>query len=146
MNTLMQFQEKLDDVLDMLREARGKIKESDHLSAINQRNMTALEVLKLLLLPNKFPSFPFCEEYSFNSNLILMNTRTAYGLACTWLYTSMANCFFPLLAYANLQYCICIITNNTHSAVVINFNKCPSLTASYQLILITYTVLYIIKY
>lgn len=65
MNRLTQFQEKLDDVSDMLREARGKIKESDHLSAINQRNMTALEVLKILLLPNKFPSFPFCAERKF---------------------------------------------------------------------------------
>ncbi|XP_073483348.1 laminin subunit alpha-2 isoform X3 [Aquarana catesbeiana] len=46
MNRLTQFQEKLDDVSDMLREARGKIKESDHLSAINQRNMTALEAKK----------------------------------------------------------------------------------------------------
>ncbi|XP_018411793.1 PREDICTED: laminin subunit alpha-2 [Nanorana parkeri] len=46
MNTLTQFQEKLDDVSDLLREARGKIKESDSLSAINQRNMTALEAKK----------------------------------------------------------------------------------------------------
>nr|DBA26649.1 TPA: hypothetical protein GDO54_010888 [Pyxicephalus adspersus] len=46
MNTLSQFQEKLDDVLDMLQEARGKIKESDHLSAINQRNLTTLEAKK----------------------------------------------------------------------------------------------------
>ncbi|XP_075059154.1 laminin subunit alpha-2 isoform X2 [Mixophyes fleayi] len=43
---LNQFEDKLDDVLDMLREARAKIKESDHLSAVNQRNMTALEVNK----------------------------------------------------------------------------------------------------
>ncbi|KAM9317105.1 laminin subunit alpha-2 [Gastrophryne carolinensis] len=46
MINLTQFQDKLDDVSDMLREARGKIKESDHLSAINQRNMTALEANK----------------------------------------------------------------------------------------------------
>ncbi|XP_068087628.1 laminin subunit alpha-2 isoform X4 [Hyperolius riggenbachi] len=43
---LTQFQDKLDDVSDMLRGARSKIKESDHLSAINQRNMTALEANK----------------------------------------------------------------------------------------------------
>ncbi|KAM3931256.1 laminin subunit alpha-2 isoform 4-T4 [Leptodactylus fuscus] len=40
---LSHFQDKLDDVLDMLHEARGKIKESNQLSAINKHNLTALE-------------------------------------------------------------------------------------------------------
>ncbi|XP_056422497.1 laminin subunit alpha-2 isoform X2 [Hyla sarda] len=40
---LSHFQDKLDDILDMLREAQGKIKESNNLSAINKHNMTSLE-------------------------------------------------------------------------------------------------------
>ncbi|XP_075719830.1 laminin subunit alpha-2 [Rhinoderma darwinii] len=40
---LSHFEDKLDDVLDMLREAQGKIIESNQLSAINKHNMTALE-------------------------------------------------------------------------------------------------------
>ncbi|XP_066461636.1 laminin subunit alpha-2 isoform X5 [Eleutherodactylus coqui] len=43
---LSNFQDKLDDVMDMLREARGKIKESNQISAINAHNMTALEGYK----------------------------------------------------------------------------------------------------
>lgn len=42
---LSHFQDKLEDILDMLREAQGKIKESNHLSAVNKYNMTALEVI-----------------------------------------------------------------------------------------------------
>eukprot|EP00079_Xenopus_tropicalis_P035929 XP_017949700.1 PREDICTED: laminin subunit alpha-2 isoform X3 [Xenopus tropicalis] len=37
------FEEKLDDVWDLLREARGKIKAADDLSTVNQKNMTELE-------------------------------------------------------------------------------------------------------
>ncbi|OCT80167.1 hypothetical protein XELAEV_18026982mg [Xenopus laevis] len=37
------FEEKLDDVWDLLREARGKIKAADDLSVVNQQNMTGLE-------------------------------------------------------------------------------------------------------
>ncbi|XP_053314949.1 laminin subunit alpha-2 isoform X2 [Spea bombifrons] len=43
---LGQFQDKLDDVWELLGEARRKIKEADHLSAVNQRNMTDLEERK----------------------------------------------------------------------------------------------------
>lgn len=43
-NKLADYQEKADDALDLLREATNHIREADRLSAINQRNMTAVEV------------------------------------------------------------------------------------------------------
>lgn len=41
---LADYQDKVDDALDLLREATNKIREADRLSAINQKNMTAVEV------------------------------------------------------------------------------------------------------
>lgn len=41
---LADYQNKANDALDLLREAADKIKEADRLSAINQRNMTAVDV------------------------------------------------------------------------------------------------------
>uniref|UniRef100_A0A8C5PW47 Laminin subunit alpha 2 n=1 Tax=Leptobrachium leishanense TaxID=445787 RepID=A0A8C5PW47_9ANUR len=46
---LDEFQAKLDDARELLQDARGKIKEADHLSAVNQRNMTELENKKQLV-------------------------------------------------------------------------------------------------
>ncbi|KAG8444246.1 hypothetical protein GDO86_009434 [Hymenochirus boettgeri] len=43
------FEEKLDDAWDLLRDAREKIKEADHLSAVNQKNMTELEGKKQIV-------------------------------------------------------------------------------------------------
>lgn len=41
---LADYQDKAADALDLLREAANKIREADRLSAINQRNMTAVDV------------------------------------------------------------------------------------------------------
>ncbi|XP_069463573.1 laminin subunit alpha-2 isoform X3 [Ambystoma mexicanum] len=46
MDKLATHKVKLDDAWDLLKEARGKIKEADHLSAINQQNITDLEKRK----------------------------------------------------------------------------------------------------
>ncbi|XP_058880004.1 laminin subunit alpha-2 isoform X3 [Acipenser ruthenus] len=43
---LADYKTKLDDAQALLEEAKGKIREADHLSADNQRNMTALEKKK----------------------------------------------------------------------------------------------------
>ncbi|XP_078505043.1 laminin subunit alpha-2 isoform X3 [Lissotriton helveticus] len=43
---LAAYKGKLDDAWDLLKEARGKIREADRLSAINQRNMTDLDKRK----------------------------------------------------------------------------------------------------
>lgn len=40
------YRSKVDDARDLLREATDKIREANHLSAINQNNMTALEKMK----------------------------------------------------------------------------------------------------
>lgn len=41
---LADYQDKANDALDLLREASNKIREADRLSAVNQRNMTAVDV------------------------------------------------------------------------------------------------------
>lgn len=41
---LADYHDKIDDALNLLREATNKIREADRLSAINQRNLTAVEV------------------------------------------------------------------------------------------------------
>lgn len=41
---LANYHSKVDDARDLLREAAGKIWEADRLSAVNQKNMTVLEV------------------------------------------------------------------------------------------------------
>lgn len=41
---LAEYQNKLDDAWDLLREATKKTKDADRLSAANQKNMTILEV------------------------------------------------------------------------------------------------------
>ena len=41
---LTDYKSKLDDAWDLLREATDKIREANHLSAANQKNMTALDV------------------------------------------------------------------------------------------------------
>lgn len=41
---LADYQDKVDDALDLLREATNKIREANRLSAINQGNMTSVEV------------------------------------------------------------------------------------------------------
>lgn len=41
---LTDYKNKLDDAWDLLREATDKIREANHLSAANQKNMTALNV------------------------------------------------------------------------------------------------------
>lgn len=38
------YKNKVDDARDLLREASSKIREANRLSAINQRNMTVIEV------------------------------------------------------------------------------------------------------
>ncbi|MGH0147204.1 UNVERIFIED_CONTAM: hypothetical protein FKN15_055746 [Acipenser sinensis] len=43
---LADYKTKLDDAQALLAEAKGKIREANHLSADNQRNMTALEKMK----------------------------------------------------------------------------------------------------
>ncbi|XP_069052056.1 laminin subunit alpha-2 isoform X1 [Lepisosteus oculatus] len=45
-NKLTDYKNKLDDAQDLLREAQRKIRETNTLSAVNQRNMTALEKKK----------------------------------------------------------------------------------------------------
>ncbi|XP_075453399.1 laminin subunit alpha-2 isoform X2 [Ascaphus truei] len=50
---LGQYEDKLDDAWDLLREARGKINVADHLSAINKNNMTDLEEKKQLVEKGK---------------------------------------------------------------------------------------------
>lgn len=124
---LSKFQEKLDDVSDMLREARRKIKESDNLSGINQHNMTALEVLKLLILPNKCPLLMY------------------FSLSIK--YTKTANFFFSS-CLLKTKHCISCIIYYTLRVVVIIANKCPSLTASSQFCFNygIYFVLYINKH
>lgn len=42
--TLADYKDKVDDAWDLLREAMDKIREANRLSAVNQKNMTALEV------------------------------------------------------------------------------------------------------
>uniref|UniRef100_A0A8C0EE34 Basement membrane-specific heparan sulfate proteoglycan core protein n=1 Tax=Bubo bubo TaxID=30461 RepID=A0A8C0EE34_BUBBB len=46
---LANYNTKVDDARDLLREAMSKIREADHLSAVNQKNMTMVEVS-----PDKF--------------------------------------------------------------------------------------------
>ncbi|XP_063299217.1 laminin subunit alpha-2 isoform X3 [Pelobates fuscus] len=46
---LDKFQEKLDDAWNLLQAARKKIKDTDQLSSVNQRNMTELEQKKQLV-------------------------------------------------------------------------------------------------
>lgn len=41
---LANYHSKVDDAQDLLREAESKIWEADRLSAVNQKNMTMLEV------------------------------------------------------------------------------------------------------
>uniref|UniRef100_A0A8C0EF99 Basement membrane-specific heparan sulfate proteoglycan core protein n=1 Tax=Bubo bubo TaxID=30461 RepID=A0A8C0EF99_BUBBB len=41
---LANYNTKVDDARDLLREAMSKIREADHLSAVNQKNMTMVEV------------------------------------------------------------------------------------------------------
>lgn len=41
---LADYHSRVDDARDLLREAEGKIWEADRLSAVNQKNMTMLEV------------------------------------------------------------------------------------------------------
>jgi DNA-binding IclR family transcriptional regulator len=41
---LADYKNKLDDAWDLLREATDKIREANHLSVLNQKNMTVLEV------------------------------------------------------------------------------------------------------
>lgn len=41
---LADYQNKVNDAWDLLREATGQTREADRLSAANQKNMTALEV------------------------------------------------------------------------------------------------------
>lgn len=42
--TLADYKDKVDDAWDLLREAMDKIREANRLSAVNQKNMTTLEV------------------------------------------------------------------------------------------------------
>lgn len=44
MGKVADYKEKFDEAQELLKEAREKIEETDHLYAVNQRNMTALEV------------------------------------------------------------------------------------------------------
>uniref|UniRef100_A0A8B9U8R8 Laminin subunit alpha-2 n=1 Tax=Anas zonorhyncha TaxID=75864 RepID=A0A8B9U8R8_9AVES len=44
---LANYHTKVDDARDLLREAMSKIREANHLSAINQKNMTMVEVSKI---------------------------------------------------------------------------------------------------
>ncbi|XP_055492345.1 laminin subunit alpha-2 [Leucoraja erinacea] len=46
MGKVADYKEKFDEAQELLKEAREKIEETDHLYAVNQRNMTALEKRK----------------------------------------------------------------------------------------------------
>lgn len=48
---LANYHTKVDDARDLLREAMSKIREANHLSAINQKNMTMVEVSADKLYP-----------------------------------------------------------------------------------------------
>ncbi|XP_041043524.1 laminin subunit alpha-2 isoform X2 [Carcharodon carcharias] len=46
MNKLADYKDKFDEAQELLKEAQEKIKQTNHLSAVNQKNMTALEKRK----------------------------------------------------------------------------------------------------
>lgn len=54
---LASYHSKVADAQDLLKEAASKIWEANHLSAVNQKNMTMLEVSAHSFILNYFDSF-----------------------------------------------------------------------------------------